>query len=142
MFNLLFYFLFKKLDGPISDKFGPSGPIGKNIKNINKNLKPYNPNFRRIPNNLPANLDASLFKDKEDLSLLFKLMVGVSTGVIDISPLKEMPEMSNVRWYTAFVRILREFVQEENPSEELIILVTYILQECLIIANFNYRKLF
>ena len=87
-------------------------------------------------------MDASLFKDKEDLSLLFKLMVGVSTGVIDIDPLKEMPEMSNVRWYTAFVRILREFVQEENPSEELIILVTYILQECLIFANFHYRELF
>ena len=105
-------------------------------------MKPYNPNFRRIPNNLPANLDVSLFKGKEDLGLLHKLITGVSTGVIDVDHLKEMPEMSNVCWYTAFVRILREFVQEENPSEELIILVTFILQECLIFANFYYRKRF
>ena len=53
-----------------------------------------------------------------------------TTGVVDINWEKEMPTMSTVRWRTTFIRILRYYVQEENPSENLINLVTYIVQGC------------
>ena len=119
------------MNGPI----GPNGPIGQRIKSINSNLKPY-VQFRRIPHKLPDNLDPSLFKNKEDLCLLYKLMIGVANGTIDINFLKEMPEMSTVRWYTTFVRCLRLWVQEEEPSEEFGILITFIQQGYIILSLF------
>ena len=129
------YPLFQHLDGPVKSKLGPNGPIGQRLKDINSNLKPY-VQFRRIPHKLPDNLDPSLFKDKEDLCLLFKLIIGVANGTIDINFLKEMPEMSTVRWYTTFVRLLRLWVQEEDPSEEFGILITFIQQGCIILSLF------
>ena len=63
-------------------------------------------------------------------------MIGVANGTIDINFLKEMPEMSTVRWYTTFVRCLRLWVQEEEPSEEFGILITFIQQGYIILSLF------
>ena len=139
--SLIKYAMWKNLSSfsaprsPVKSKLEPNGPIGQRLKDINSNLKPY-VQFRRIPHKLPDNLDPSLFKDKEDLCLLFKLIIGVANGTIDINFLKDMLEMSTVHWYTTFVRLLRLWVQEKDPSEEFEILITFIQQECLILSLF------
>ena len=81
--NFNFFFpvrhLFEEFDGDNNGPEGPGGPIGTTIKAINSDLKPFI-DFARIQHNLPDNIDASLFKDKADLFLLFKLTQGVASG--------------------------------------------------------------
>jgi len=118
----LFCFLDGSTDGPL----GPNGPIGRAIKNLNKNLRPF-VDFVRIQSNLPDIRE--LLKGQEDLIILYDLVKGIESGIIDpIYLLKEMPNISNARWRTTFIRILRLYVQTPAPSEELKILVNFIIK--------------
>ena len=119
----LFCFLDGSTDGPL----GPNGPIGRAIKNLNKNLKPF-VNFTRIASNLP-NIPPEMFIGQEDLKILYDLVKGIESGFINPEYLlKEMPNISNARWRTTFIRILRLYVQTENPTKELKILVNFIVK--------------
>ena len=119
--------LFCLLDGSTDGPTGPNGPIGRAIKNLNKNLKAF-VNFVRIQSNLP-DIPREMFKGQEDLLILYDLVKGIETGLIDPQYLlKEMPNISNARWRTTFIRILRLYVQTEDPTRELKILVNFILK--------------
>lgn len=94
---------------------------------MNKNLRPF-VNFARIQSNLP-DIPREVFKGQEDLMILYDLVRGIESGHIDPEYLfKEMPNISNARWRTTFIRILRLYVQTEDPTNELKILVNFILK--------------
>ena len=77
-----------------------------------------------------------MFKGQEDLLILYDLVKGIASGLIDPQYLyKEMPNISNARWRTTFIRILRLYVQTEDPTQELKILVNFILK--VKFANYN-----
>ena len=65
--------LFTKLDGKTDGPLGPSGPIGKAIKQINENLEPF-VNFERIPSKIPEINDIETFKKRQDLMILYELI--------------------------------------------------------------------
>lgn len=117
---------FEKLDGKTDGPLGPGGPIGHAIRSINKNLKPP-VNFEQIQSDVPFDIDEKLFNGKHDLKLLLVFVQAVQTGQIEAKYLTTfLPEMNITRWRTTFIRILRLYIQEENPTEQLKALVTYI----------------
>ena len=119
--------LFIYLDGCTTSPIGPNGPIGTSIRNINENLLP-TVQFQRIPSKVP-DVDKKLLNGREDVCVLHDLIKAVETGVFDPKyETKKMANMSNVRWFTAFSRVLRVFMQTINPSLELLILVHFILE--------------
>ena len=89
--------------------------------------------FVKIQTNVPI-LNTDIFEKKQDLIMLYVLCHGIANGFGTIDPsyvLKRLPEISTVRWRTTWIRILRLYVQTENPSQNLIDLVNFILKECL-----------
>ena len=100
---------------------------GRAIKNLNKNLQPFVA-FNQIISNLP-DVPRELFQGREDLILLFDLVRGIETGIIDAKYVtKEMPKISNTRWVTTFVRILRLYIQTQRPTLKLQTLVDFIVK--------------
>ena len=92
--------------------------------------------FIPVQTNVPI-LERKIFNEKQDLLMLYDLCHGVSTGIIDqVYVLKKLPEISTVGWRTTFIRILRLYVQSESPSEELQILVEFIVKGCLYQSSF------
>ena len=56
-------------------------------------------------------------------------MVMVETGIIDEQYVwKLLPKIFNARWITTAIRILRLYLQTEDPSNELVILVNFIMK--------------
>ena len=72
MLELPLRHLFCLLDGSTDGPLGPNGPIGRAIKNLNKNLRPF-VNFVRIQSNLP-DIPRELFIGQEDLMILYDLV--------------------------------------------------------------------
>ena len=108
---------------------GTSGPIGTAIKGLNENLQPF-VDFVLIQTNVPI-LDRSIFLKKEELLMLYDLCHGIANGFLTIDPVylfKKLGEISNVRWRTTWIRLLRLYIQTLNPSPELIALVNFILK--------------
>ena len=108
---------------------GTSGPIGTAIKGLNENLQPF-VDFARIQTNVPT-LDRSIFLKQEELLMLYDLCHGIANGFLTIDPVyvfKKLGEISNVRWRTTWIRMLRLYIQTQNPSPELIALVNFILK--------------
>ena len=108
---------------------GTSGPIGTAIKGLNENLLPF-VDFVRIQTNVPI-LDRSIFLKKEELLMLYDLCHGIANGFLTIDPaylFKKLGEISNVRWRTTWIRLLRLYIQTLNPSPELVALVNFILK--------------
>ena len=121
--------LFIKLDGKTDGPLGPSGPIGKAIKNINKNLKPF-VDFERVPSNVPEINNIEAYKQRQDLMILLDLIRALESGIVDpIYLMKKLPAMHNARWFTTFIRIIRLYMQTENPSYELKLLINFIQKE-------------
>ena len=118
--------LFEKLDGKTDGPLGPGGPIGRAIRSLNENLKPI-VNFEHILSNLPADINQEEFNGRLDLLLLLIFVRAVETGYLDMKYVyKILPAISTVRWMTTWIRVLRLYMQVEQPSIELKILVNYV----------------
>ena len=122
--------LFVKLDGKTDGPLGPSGSIGKAIKKINDNLKPF-VDFQTVQSKVPViNNIEETFKKRQDLMILLELIRSLESGIVDIKYLtKKLPAMHNARWFTIFIRIIRLYMQTENPSYELKLLINFIQNE-------------
>ena len=121
--------LFVKLDGKTDGPLGPSGPIGKAIKNLNKNLKPF-VDFERVQSNVPEINNIEAYKNRQDLMILLDLIRALESGNVDVKYLmKQLPAMHNARWFTTFIRIIRLYMQTENPSYQLKLLIDFIQKE-------------
>ena len=121
----LFYHLFGKPNGPI----GPGGEFGNILNTLNENLLPF-VEYETIPSNVPI-VPRELFRDKQDLIVFYDLIRAVENGREHVDPAyltKKLPAQSTVRWNTWASRILRHYMQCPSPSENLKILVNYILK--------------
>lgn len=100
-----------------------SGPIGKAMSAC-ENLPAVS--FSPITIQLPELVAVDLSTDQQ---YLYEICHAVSTGVCTESLLKRDPgTLSHSRWLTAANRVLRLYVSTENPSKELVSLVTYIIR--------------
>ena len=121
----LFYHFYGKPNGPI----GPGGEFGNMLNTLNENLLPF-VEYETIPSNVPI-VPRELFRDKQDLIVFYDLIRAVENGREHVDPAyltKQLPAQSTVRWNTWASRILRHYMQCPSPSENLKILVNYILK--------------
>lgn len=106
--------------------FGPnsfSGPIGKAIRNCVLPITKY----RRIEGNpIP---EVNISELSSDQKYLYKISSAVMSGECsqELADLQPGP-MSHSRWLTTASRILRLYVSSNNPSENLLVLATYVVR--------------
>lgn len=101
-----------------------SGGIGEYIKNCqNRPIK----KFKKIPTAELPFIDAKELST--DQNYLFNICMAVISGVCPEQLSKKDPgRLVHSRWLTTANRILRYYVSVENPSEELLMLATYIVK--------------
>ena len=130
--------MLERWDGYGNDPVTTGGPIGKAIKElhlINKetklpNLKPFvkfsNAAFKNV--RLPSMaLHETLFQNS-DLKKFYWLVKMIVSGKPDKRLLKmKLPTIHKARWLTTAIRILRLYVQTENPSISLKKAVKFII---------------
>lgn len=88
-------------------------------------------NFRPIPGLVEEHLPADIanFVLSSDEKYLYEMAVAVSSGVCPLELANKLPgPIHHARWLTKACRILRMYVATENPSKNLIDLVTFILR--------------
>lgn len=122
--ELPFRRLFMHLDGATSGPNTYTGLIGKSLK-YSTNFKTIN--FKTIPTILPTITSLSTYST--DQKYLYLMCSAISTGIVspklaDMAPGK----LSHARWLTTANNILRTYVGTENPSTNLVTLVTYIIR--------------
>ena len=126
--ELLLHHLFKKLVGPTS---GPKTHTGE----LAQAIQFKNCDHLEIANFVPIKVkrycegtELDSLKLSTDQDLLFRLCKAVATGKIDSDLARRVPgPVSNSRWLTTAIRILRIYVSEKNPSGELKTLSTFIM---------------
>lgn len=116
--------LFQHLDGTTTGPNSFKGPIGKALANCE--LLPI-VIFHPIQCNLPE-----ISKSKQELSTdqlyLLEICQSINNGSLDENLAKRNPgKIVQSRWLTTANRLLRLYVSTETPSENLRILVTFIL---------------
>lgn len=115
----IFECLFEKGKGP--NDFGPE--LGDKLEHCHefpvKNFKKVNVKFPKM----------NLEDLSTDQKYLFMLAVGIKDGKISAKLSKYKPgPLNHARWLTFAARVLRYYVSIENPSKNLLILVTYIMK--------------
>jgi hypothetical protein len=116
--------LFTYLDGNTQGPSSFSGSIGKAlVKCEYLEIVNFNP---ICLSNLPENMCEDLSTDQD---LFLKLCKGVSSGKIhqELAARKPGP-LSHSRWLTAAIRVLRLYISTETPTNNLIILATFIMK--------------
>lgn len=123
MNELPFRHLFTHLDGKTSGPQTYSGTIGLALENCEK--KPI-VHFQKIDGELPELLTKDLSTDQ---LYLYKIVSAVTVGELPEDLGHKSPgKMSHARWLTRANRILRLYVATEAPTENLIILATYVVK--------------
>ena len=92
-------------DGEPKGPIGPVGEIGSRIKYLNDNLFPF-VDYQTIQCNIQF-VPRELFRKKQDLIVLYDLVLAVINGVGSVDPVyltKKLSEISTVRWNTTFSR--------------------------------------
>lgn len=123
--ELPFKALFNHLDGPTDGPQTRTGDIGKQLENCETlEVK----NFMAISlENMPQNFEKGDLSTDEDY--IIEIATAVSTGICPVNLAnKKTGPMHNARWLTTASRVLRLYVATDKPSENLIILVKYIMQ--------------
>ena len=123
-----FKHLMIRWDGETKDPISTSGPIGTAIRELHNNLKPFVDVLKKkIKASIPVLSDSLLAN--QDVKNLYRLCQMITTGVVD--PRLEkivLPTIHNARWLTHAIRILRLYLQEENPSLQLKKVSKFIVQ--------------
>lgn len=123
MNELPFRHLFLYIDGDTSGPKTFSGKIGKDLEMCEK--RPVI-QFQRISTELPK---FSLTDTSTDQTYLYRIVSAASTGIFPKDLENKSPgKMSHARWLTRANRILRLYVSTESPSENLVILATYVVK--------------
>lgn len=115
--------LIEKLDGKFTSKNTLSGPIGKQLNDVeNFPVAKFRPvKFQQI--DMEENIKIST-----DQSLLLELCQAISKGRIPPTLAKrKIGPICKARWVTIAIRILRLYVSTTNPSPILIILGGFIM---------------
>lgn len=117
--------LYKFLDGKTTGPETYSGDIGKALENCEKQTVI---DFQRIEGNLPDKL--RVLKDlSTDQKYLLEICVAVSSGICTPDLAARNPgKLSHSRWLTTANRILRLYISNKNPSENLKTLATYVMK--------------
>ena len=116
--------LLKHLDGATSGPCVFRGVIGKAIAFCEK--KPIT-SFQPINSDLPHDIDVNDLST--DQRYLYEICDTVSKGFCSQSLSRRYPgTLSHSRWLTAANRLLRLYVSTEHPSDNLIMLVTYVVK--------------
>lgn len=114
--------LMERLDGKTSGPHGFTGPIGKQLQTCeSKAIVKYEIIHARVPN-----------VDFEDLSTdqkyLFEIHKAITKGFCPPDLANRNPgKMAHSRWITTANRLLRLYVSTEEPSENLLTIVHYIM---------------
>lgn len=115
--------LFKFLDGDTSGPRAFSGAIGKLLIDCEK--LPLH-TFSAIHS---ANIPSKLSDISSDQAYLLEICRAVSTGVCNTELVHRSPgKMAHSRWVTTANRILRLYISTVNPSKQLLILATFVVQ--------------
>lgn len=123
MNELPFRHLFEHLDGKTSGPQTFSGPIGKNLENCEK--RPVI-QYQSIPGVLP---NVSAEDITADQKYLYRIVLAVTTGDFPADLADKSPgKMSHARWLTWANRVMRLYVSMKSPSQNLIVLATYIVK--------------
>ena len=117
--------LITKLDGPTTGPRGFSGTIGKQLSNC-ENLPIID--FEPIQAE-EINIEVDLSDLSTDQKYLLEAHRAVSSGVCGESLMNRNPgKIAHSRWITTANRILRLYMTAENPTENLIAIVKYIME--------------
>lgn len=125
--ELLLHHLFEYLDGPTSGPRTHTGKIGKAIEfETCDNLGVVE--FSRIHVSRYCT-DIKSLNLSTDQELLYYMCKAVSLGNVDEDLARRLPgKVSKSRWLTTAIRILRIYISETEPSEELIILSEFVMK--------------
>lgn len=123
MNELPFPHLFHHLDGKTSGPQTLTGPIGKSLDNCEKRpIVQYQP----IPTELPEVSAEDLSSDQK---YLYRIVLAVTTGEFPTDLANKSPgKMSHARWLTRANRVMRLYVSTESPSQNLVVLATFIVR--------------
>lgn len=119
--------LIEGLDGPTTGPNSYSGPIGARLKNCEE--QPIVEEFQTIPFVCDLNdIENIAHTLSTDQKTLIDLCTAVATGEV-YRELQHRPigKLSHARWTTTASRVLRVYMSDECPSEELKCIVKYIL---------------
>lgn len=131
--------LFSKLDGSTSGPESFSGPLGKRIQKCDGlDVVQFE------PIDFPCTVDVEEIKQdlSTDQQLLFEICIAISNGKFseDLKNRKIGP-VAHSRWLTTAMRILRTYVSDEEPSDNLKNIATYIVQVYApAIYNIKYKS--
>lgn len=119
--------LIKKLDGTTSGPNAFSGPIGKKLKNCEvENIVDFDPIVFDLNT---SSLDEISHALNTDQKYLLDSCVAISNLAFSKKLAERAPgAMSHSRWLTTANRILRLYVSENTPSQNLRTLATYIIK--------------
>ena len=130
--------MLERWDGKGNDPITTGGPIGQAIKDLPKNLKAFVKfNKRDFANVKLPKMDEAIFQN-QDLKKFFRLVEMIVTGIPNPKLLHmRLPTIHKARWLTTAIRILRLYVQTENPSLNLrkavkLIILWYFPMFCMI----------
>lgn len=119
--------LFVLMDGPTTGPESFSGVIGKSLDD---SLKLPIVQFRSIAVNLPKlkyNMKSNELST--DQQYLYEITEAISKGIVSESLAQRNPgKVHNSRWLTLANNILRIYIGTQNPSQDLVDIVTYILK--------------
>lgn len=120
--ELPFRHLFRKLDGRTTGPRAFKGPIGKALATASSRQVV---KYKKIPTTLPV-LRENLSTDQK---YLYDICRAISTGVCSESlAMRYSGNISHSRWLNTANGVLRYYISESNPSENLVKLATYIMK--------------
>jgi len=118
--------LFLTLDGCTSGPREYSGPIGKQLAGCENQTTL---SFCTVAGNLPALPKNVVDELSADQKYLYEICQAVSTGSCTPELANRQPgKMTHSRWLTSANRILRHYISTLNPSENLQLLVNYVVK--------------
>jgi hypothetical protein len=118
--------LLHHLDGQTTGPRGFSGPIGKKLELCEKLPVIV---FKSIDTNLPE-IHERIIKDlSTDQKYMYQMVKAIASGNCSIDLATRDPgRISHSRWVTTANRLLRLYISTENPTDELVTLVTYVMR--------------
>ncbi|CAH0381343.1 unnamed protein product [Bemisia tabaci] len=118
--------LFEHVDGVQKNPITYSGPIGQQL--LTCETLPI-VEFEIVPVTFLPDIDFKKVPLSSDQKYLYEITLAVSTGVVPPGFENRQPgKLAKVRWMTTASRVLRLYIGTENPSAELLILVTFIMK--------------
>lgn len=117
------------VDGPTTSDSKLSGPTGKKITSVD--FMPTNvARFLPIPTGkIPPGLAKMAEHFRGDQRLMMDLAEAIATGQCSEEiAFRNIPPFSLCRWTSGAIRIQKAYISDDQPSENLVTLVTYVQQ--------------